>query len=252
MGEIIQSQANRNKDWIMKYWVYEHIFPNGKRYIGLTTKTNPKRRWRNGGLAYKGQFVFKAIQKYGWKNIKHLLYECDSEKEMKYLERYLIAYYNTTNHKNGYNITPGGDYNVNLRWCTTVYQYSLTGELLNRFNSIADAARFVSTSPSNIRKAVCGVQFYAKGFIWTTNNSGVNTSSIAQKKYSRHSQRSLNQAHPSWKWGEIEQYDLSGKLIKTHHSAKQAEIETGVPNSNIYKCCSGQRKTAGGFVWKNK
>ena len=33
---------------------------------------------------------------------------------MKYLERYLIAYYDTTNSKNGYNITPGGEYFANF------------------------------------------------------------------------------------------------------------------------------------------
>lgn len=94
----------------MSYNVYIHIFPNGKRYIGLTT-LEVKKRWR-GGSGYKGQkIIYNAIKKYRWKNIQHIVYEVDTESEMKYLEKYLIAYYNTTDHKYGYNISTGGDGN---------------------------------------------------------------------------------------------------------------------------------------------
>ena len=30
-----------------KFCVYEHVFPNGKRYIGITSK-KPEARWENG------------------------------------------------------------------------------------------------------------------------------------------------------------------------------------------------------------
>lgn len=53
-----------------KYIVYIHIFPNGKRYVGLTTQ-DVDSRWRNGE-GYKHQFVYKPIKKYGWNNIKHI------------------------------------------------------------------------------------------------------------------------------------------------------------------------------------
>lgn len=35
------NKSNKN------FCVYEHLFPNGKRYIGITSK-NPKARWENG------------------------------------------------------------------------------------------------------------------------------------------------------------------------------------------------------------
>ena len=38
-----------------------HIFPNGKRYIGITSR-KPTERWHNG-KGYKKQFVYKAIKK---------------------------------------------------------------------------------------------------------------------------------------------------------------------------------------------
>lgn len=44
-----------------KYIVYCHIFPNGKRYVGITSQ-KPNERWRNG-RGYKGSnAVYNAIK----------------------------------------------------------------------------------------------------------------------------------------------------------------------------------------------
>lgn len=31
-----------------KYFLYKHTFPNGKVYIGITSRVNPERRWLGG------------------------------------------------------------------------------------------------------------------------------------------------------------------------------------------------------------
>lgn len=40
------------------------------------------------------------------------------------------------------------------------------------------------------------------------------------------------------------------QVINIYNSMMNAERETGIKNSNISECCSGKRKTAGGFKWK--
>ena len=52
-----------------------HIFPNGKKYIGITCKS-PNERWEGGtGYSAKTQPVmYNAIQKYGWENIEHKIF----------------------------------------------------------------------------------------------------------------------------------------------------------------------------------
>ena len=85
--------------------VYIHTTPEGKRYVGAT-HINPNKRFRNG-FGYKYQFFYQAVLKFGWENISHQLYEVDTEEELKYLEKYLIAYYDTTNPEKGYNISKG-------------------------------------------------------------------------------------------------------------------------------------------------
>ena len=97
-----------------KFCVYEHLFPNGKRYIGITSK-NPKDRWENGnGYHQKNQPVmYNAIRKYGWENIKHnILFDNLTEEEAKEKERELIQEYNTfiyAENSMGYNMTLGGE-----------------------------------------------------------------------------------------------------------------------------------------------
>lgn len=92
-----------------EYSVYVHTFPNGKRYVGITHQV-PERRWKNGH-AYKNQiYVWNAINKYGWHNIKHdVLYTSLSKFEACAIERQLIAEWRTNDKKYGYNISAGGE-----------------------------------------------------------------------------------------------------------------------------------------------
>lgn len=93
------------------YTVYMHTCPNGKRYIGITMKI-PELRWQNG-TGYKTQLYFyRAIEKYGWENIKHeILYSNLSKEEAEQKERELITNtYNSNNPMYGYNIDNGGNH----------------------------------------------------------------------------------------------------------------------------------------------
>ena len=94
-----------------KYFVYNHIFPNGKVYIGITSYDKPNGRWRNGE-GYKSQYVYKAIKKYGWDNIKHeILFNDLSKEEAEAKEIELIKKYKSNNKAFGYNIENGGHIN---------------------------------------------------------------------------------------------------------------------------------------------
>ena len=48
----------------------------------------------------------------------------------------------------------------------------------------------------------------------------------------------------------VKKINLDGELIKTYHSAIQAKRETGISQGSISSCCRGERKKAGGFVWR--
>lgn len=85
-----------------KYCVYVHIFPNGKKYYGITK--NIKNRWKNGyGYKQKGE-MYEDIKKYGWENIEHIiLQENLNFYEAQKIENKLIFENGTNNPKKGYN-----------------------------------------------------------------------------------------------------------------------------------------------------
>lgn len=100
----------------MKYYTYVHTLPNGKRYVGITSQDLQK-RWRYGaGYIHNRRFAC-AIMKCGWNNITHTVYEVETKSEMYYLERYLIAFYQTCNPLFGYNKSIGGE-NGGLKYST--------------------------------------------------------------------------------------------------------------------------------------
>ena len=100
----------KEKTW----YVYIHLFPNGKRYIGITSK-RPKARWDRGrGYGTKNLPMANAIKKYGWDNIEHIIVKQGlTQAEAFQMEKYLIKKYKTNIHRYGdnygYNLTDGGE-----------------------------------------------------------------------------------------------------------------------------------------------
>ena len=80
--------------------VYMHIFPNGKKYVGVCQNCDD--RWNNGrGYAFNEQ-MYNDIQKYSWDNIEHkILYETTNSEVAYQLEKILIEELDLKNK--GYN-----------------------------------------------------------------------------------------------------------------------------------------------------
>lgn len=92
-----------------EYCVYMHVFPNQKRYIGITGDS-PKKRWKRGKNYRNNIHLTRAVEKYGWDNIKHIIVETDLDKESaEAKERMLISLFNSNDPKHGYNVTSGGE-----------------------------------------------------------------------------------------------------------------------------------------------
>jgi group I intron endonuclease len=90
------------------YTLYMHIFPNGKVYVGITS-IKTWERW-SGGHGYSGQpLMHRAIMKYGWKNIRHIvLADGMTREEAETAERETIKKFRSNNRRFGYNIANGG------------------------------------------------------------------------------------------------------------------------------------------------
>ena len=90
------------------YTVYKLTDPNGIIYIGCTGKT-VKERWRNGWNYTWHSRMFEAIREFGWENFeKKILCEKLTCEGAEKLEKWFIAYYDSTDPKKGYNRALGG------------------------------------------------------------------------------------------------------------------------------------------------
>lgn len=91
------------------FCVYAHVTPNNKKYIGITKQT-PDNRWKNGEGYSTQPYFYRAIQKYGWDNIRHIiLFEHLTKEEACNKEKELIEIYKTNNPNFGYNLSSGGE-----------------------------------------------------------------------------------------------------------------------------------------------
>lgn len=88
-----------------------YTFPNGKRYIGITSKTLSQRQGKNWQRYERCTHLWRAIQKYGYQQIvETILFKGNlTAEEAGRLETYFIAMFNSSDPNYGCNIQPGGN-----------------------------------------------------------------------------------------------------------------------------------------------
>ena len=267
--------------YIYKIWNED----NDKVYIGQTS-VGIKIRWSQHLSNYmtNNAVLYRAMRKHG-AGIFHIeqIEECENEK-LNEREKYWISYYDS--YKNGYNSTPGGtalpsgkmfqrlDNNIIFSlWdnglsiseiqektgysntsirehlqdydnfsvdesiqrgiikaaksrSIPVVQWDLEGNFIKKYNNATAAERETSVPASNIHKCLIKERQKAGHFYWTNEGE----MPVIKKK--------------------IYQYDKNNNLIKIFNTKAEAAKELNLDSGSIAKVCKGQRKTCGGFIWK--
>lgn len=202
------------KELPKEYTVYKHTTPNGKIYIGITRMPVLK-RWANGkGYRHNDHFN-RAIEKYGWDNIKHeILYEGLTKYEASDKERELIAQYGTTDYNKGYNMDYGGCF------CDRK-----TPETRAKMSKIMKGRK--GTRPSKKGLAALRKDKLEK---WS------------RKEYREWATKRIRDGN-----GVRVRCVETGKEYETMGDAAR---DTGANQSYIGMCCRGKAKISGGFHWE--
>lgn len=158
---------------------------NNKNYIGVTNR-NPYERFMEHKKSSSKSFIGKAIQADGIENFSFEVLLIDIEdNEISKIECEYIQKYNSL-LPNGYNADLGGveyhkhsDYikkiisekgkgNKNSKYVADVLMYNKNGQLLNRFQTAREAARFLGNESKNVGINYClnNKQKTAYGYIW--------------------------------------------------------------------------------------
>lgn len=207
---ILRKNAHEDRVWFL----YMHICPNGKRYIGITSR-NPKIRWGNNGKGYYKSLFYNAIKKYGWNNIEHIIVHSElTEQEANSKEKFYIKYYNTIK-PNGYNICLGGTINSG---------YTLSDETRKKISDSRIGKYFGKENP-----------FYGRHHTEATKEK--------LRKTCVHIGKDNGSSIPIVKV-PLDRYEI----LATYESIHLAEIDMGTSGC-IYDCVRHKQKTCRGFRW---
>ena len=196
------------------YKVYIHIFPNNKKYIGITMNI-PNYRWNNGNGYNRQKIMKNAIKKYGWENIKHkILFTNLTKEEAEQKEIELIAFYKSNQRKYGYNIENGGN---------------CVGKMSEETKKKISKSNIGKNT--GIKNGMYGKhpkEEFKKGNI--PHNKGKKTSEEERRKRSK----------PV----------LCVETGIIYYSAREANKQTGISYKSISSVCNKKRKTTGGYHWE--
>jgi group I intron endonuclease len=245
------------------YTVYILKFPNGKVYIGETSR-NPMDRWR-GGEGYKHSIkVYNAIKKYGWEVvIPEIIENGLTKSQAEFMEIDLIKKYKSNQRGFGYNISNGGrtlgsmsdETKKKLSIINTGKHHSQeTKDKLSKINmgkkqSKETIAKRVAKITGQKRPTVS--IFMSKRIGKKHPNFGKKRSEESKKKQSE-TMRNLPKGKLNTNGRPVIQYSKDLIFIRRWETAKLASIELQIGVSHIGDCCKGKRyyKTAGNYVWK--
>ncbi|GEM_PF-1591683 len=213
------------------YTVYLHLFPNGKRYVGITCQ-KVERRWRNGKAYTWNRHMMNAISKYGWGNIEHIiLAEGLTQEAAGAMEIKLIADLRLTDPKFGYNYATGGTH-----------------------------PRHTEQTKRKIGERSLGRRHTQEFKEWiSAHNSGKNNYMYG-KHHSTETKKKISEAKkgtPSPNKGKFgasnphakRVFAKKGNQTVVYNSIVEAAKETGACKSCIQAALHGRGHTAGGYVW---
>ena len=201
------------------YCVYKHTCPNGKVYIGMTG-ISPARRWQQGKNYITNTYFYRAIQKYGWDNIKHeILIEGLSKEEASAKEIELIALYKSDQRNCGYNICSGGEINI---------------------PSAATRLKMGNSRRGKKHSPEAKLKMSAVAIGKPGTMTGKHHSEEAKKRISASQQKT-----------KIYQYTRYGKFIADYESICDAARQTNLLRETIAAVASpnNSRKSAKGFIF---
>lgn len=196
-------------------------------YIGATTDDLEKRKKDHLQKAdYKTGHTFQdAIKTYGpeafvWEQID----TAKNANELADKERQYVLDYKS--NISGYNSDRGGGIKKNI------YQYKLeNGELFFMYPDLQSAGNAMGVDKRTISKACLGEIKICAGYFW----SYLLSANFEPEKDKRTK--------------EVFQFSVDGKFINNFGSVAKAARETGVNKSSIAKCCRGEYKSAGVYLW---
>ena len=196
------------------FTVYKHTAPNGKVYIGITSK-NVKTRWCNGKGYPNNKHFSNAIAKYGWNNFTHeILFTELTKAEACKIEIDLIASHKSNDSRYGYNRGSGGEFALEGVPRTKEWGKRISESRLGEKHHF-----FGKKHNEDTRKKM------------SESNKGKHNIHLTNEK----------------KRKPVLQMTLAGDVLQQYPSAAEAERQNNC--KHIADVCNGKRSHSAGYKW---
>lgn len=252
-------------------YIYEIVNKlTGKKYIGQSRQDDINKRWkehcRNINTDYC-PYLYSAFRKYGIDNFKFRLICICFDEACDDMEKYYISKYNSLS-PNGYNLDSGGnisklihpDTKEKIRQRLLGKKHSDSRKQKNRESHIGykhtDIAKqkmsemrkgklFSQEARMNMSKGQMGhkVCDNTKESVAKANKNRIWTQEMRTKI-------SISMKEEKSRWKPVGKYGKENILIEKYNSIKEASEKSNINRNSIAKVCYGERKTAGGFLWR--
>jgi group I intron endonuclease len=208
----------------MEWSVYMHIFPNGKKYIGMTSQ-RPTRRWKDGLQGYRTQtLILNAIREFGWENVEHkVICVVGTREEAEAMEIALIKEHRSNDPEYGYNIEGGGKRSRG---------YKINFDPVKRSEAHKGEHNWIAgkhLSPE-----------YKAKLSAAHKGKKMNRESVAKSVAARYGEKAYNAR-------KVLCYNKDGKLIAEYGSLADAGRAFGCRTQDVYNTCIGKQKSAKGI-----
>ena len=223
--------------------VYELLFPNGKKYVGITSQ-RPNKRWQRGKNYTHNPHLQRAIEKYGWDNIEHIVHEYETIQEAGEAEQRIITEEHLQNPKYGYNISNGGEHGTHCQETKNKLSQKRKGSKNPMFGRKGKLSpRYGKESAMRGRH----MSEDAKAKISKSNSGDCNGMygrklSDAQKDFLRNINSGANNKNSK--------RVICVETGVIYASSGEASRETGCHQGHISECCNGTHNTTGGYHWR--
>lgn len=249
----------------MKYYtVYAHVNKiNKKVYIGTTSQRLTK-RWQAGGGYKKQPEFYQDIKKYGWNNYEHVILEENlTRDEAEEKEKYYIKKYDSSNSEHGYNKELGGIYSnkkiaeetrikmkqAQMRRAEQHYKIHPKKEKKPwkplRGKDHPMYGKHISQEQKDKRRKTMQEHF-PNGYKHSAETKKKISEKVKGKVISEQQKEKISKIFSK----KVIQYDMNMNYIQEWESVTKAEKELKI--YHISNVCNGNRKHAGGYIWRFK
>lgn len=242
-----------------KWKVYCHTNKvNGKKYVGITSKSLNHRFGTNGANYTQSRYFWNAIDKYGWDNFSHeLLADGLSKIEACAMEKKLIADYDLCDRSKGYNIKTGGVDGAGMSAegrlsngaahsgpespaAVPVVSFDMNGHRCMDFAYIKFAAEYYGVSQSAIHHALRGYNHTAAGYLFRYAEDVEGIEQFSDEYMDAHVRIRHYKAGRHAKCTDIVLFDRDGKRAMEFSTMKEAAVFLGVYHGSISSVARGK------------